>query len=305
MTFDTLLQDQRGEYSWNISHIISLFKSFYIIISVHFIFVKKYRVNDVNRTWFASVKYGFRILGSAKGADNSGQYVFFPPSFSCGEETFYFILISGGKHDFFPSLLVGNWLRMQQIQGPVQATCFTPFFVSGQHFFPSLEVGNTFFAPPPLPFCECETNFPLLGSWQQILFVLLCELATCFPPSLWVGNLIYPFFCGGQLAENGGKKFKVRNKSSICATDRTLFIYKGYKRKQHKRIIFKNGNFVHAFWWGKNMKTELVFGQEKKSREDGEGYLRQESVWAVGNISFILTVGVTRSLALARLKVAR
>lgn len=159
--------------------------------------MKKYRVNDVNRTWFASVQYGFRILGSAKGADNSGQYVFFPPSFSCGEETFYFILISGGKHEFSPSLLVGNWLRMQQIQGPVQATCFTPFFVSGQHFFPSLEVGNTFFAPHPF-FVNVKQIFHCLGvgnrfylsfcvSWQHV-FPLLCGWETWFILSFVVGN---------------------------------------------------------------------------------------------------------------------
>lgn len=304
MTFDTLLQDQRGEYSWNISHIISLFKSFYIIISVHFIFVKKYRVNDVNRTWFASVKYGFRILGSAKGADNSGQYVFFPPSFSCGEETFYFILISGGKHEFFPSLLVGNWLRMQQIQGPVQATCFTPFFVSGQHFFPSLEVGNTFFAPPSL-FVNVKQIFHCLGvgnrfyfsfcvSWQHV-FPLLCGWETWFILSFVVGNWL-----------RMGKKNSRSGTKALSAPLIEHYLYIKVTRESNINELFlKMETSCTLFWWGKNMKTELVCGQEKKSREDGEGYSRQESVWAVGNISFILTVGVTRSLALARLKVAR
>lgn len=304
MTFDTLLQDQRGEYSWNISHIISLFKSFYIIISVHFIFVKKYRVNDVNRTWFASVKYGFRILGSAKGADNSGQYVFFPPSFSCREETFYFILISGGKHEFFPSLLVGNWLRMQQIQGPVQATCFTPFFVSGQHFFPSLEVGNTFFAPHPF-FVNVKQIFHCLGvgnrfyfsfcvSWQHV-FPLLCGWETWFILSFVVGNWL-----------RMGKKNSRSGTKALSAPLIEHYLYIKVTRESNINELFlKMETSCTLFWWGKNMKTELVCGQEKKSREDGEGYSRQESVWAVGNISFILTVGVTRSLALARLKVAR
>lgn len=304
MTFDTLLQDQRGEYSWNISHIISLFKSFYIIISVHFIFVKKYRVNDVNRTWFASVQYGFRILGSAKGADNSGQYVFFPPSFSCGEETFYFILISGGKHEFFPSLLVGNWLRMQQIQGPVQATCFTPFFVSGQHFFPSLEVGNTFFAPHPF-FVNVKQIFHCLGvgnrfyfsfcvSWQHV-FPLLCGWETWFILSFVVGNWL-----------RMGKKNSRSGTKALSAPLIEHYLYIKVTRESNINELFlKMETSCTLFWWGKNMKTELVCGQEKKSREDGEGYSRQESVWAVGNISFILTVGVTRSLALARLKVAR
>lgn len=266
--------------------------------------MKKYRVNDVNRTWFASVKYGFRILGSAKGADNSGQYVFFPPSFSCGEETFYFILISGGKHEFFPSLLVGNWLRMQQIQGPVQATCFTPFFVSGQHFFPSLEVGNTFFAPHPF-FVNVKQIFHCLGvgnrfyfsfcvSWQHV-FPLLCGWETWFILSFVVGNWL-----------RMGKKNSRSGTKALSAPLIEHYLYIKVTRESNINELFlKMETSCTLFWWGKNMKTELVCGQEKKSREDGEGYSRQESVWAVGNISFILTVGVTRSLALARLKVAR